>query len=138
MNEEQTGQDLPVQDRVPQHINEGMSVYDSAGEVVGTVKVIYFGGASEEAIQRVLHPEDEPAAGEGVSNWNSFEADNVPKELRAQMMRQGYILIEGPDLTGVNCYIRPEQIEGVFHQEVEGTINDAVRLRITRAELLNT
>lgn len=103
--------------------------------MVGTVKVIYFGGASEEAIQRVLHPEEASAAGEG--DWSPFEADNVPKELRARLMRQGYILVEGPELTGVNRYIRPEQIEGVFPQEVEGSINDAVRLRITRAELLN-
>jgi hypothetical protein len=138
MNEEQTGQELPIPDRIPQRINEGMLVYDREGEVVGTVKVIYFGGASEEAIQRVLHPEEAPAAGEGESNWSPFDADNVPKELRARLMQQGYILVEGPDLTGVKRYIGPEQIEGVFPQEVEGSMNDAVRLLITRAELLNT
>jgi hypothetical protein len=137
MNEEQTGQDLPVSDRIPQRINEGMPVYDREGEVVGTVKVIYFGGASEEAIQRVLHPEEAPAAGEGESNWSPFDADNVPKELRARLMQQGYVLVEGPDLTGVNRYIGPEQIEGVFPLEVEGGMNNVVRLRMTRAELLN-
>jgi len=137
MNQEQTGQELPIPDRVPQRINEGMLVYDREGEVVGTVKVIYFGGASEEAIQRVLHPEEAPAAGEGESNWSPFDADNVPKELRARLMQQGYILVEGADLTGVKRYIGPEQIEGIFAQEVESGIHDAVRLRITRAELLN-
>ncbi len=135
MNEEQTGPDLPVPDRVPQRVNEGMPVYDREGEVVGTVKVIYFGGASEEAIQRVLHPEEAPAADEG--NSSPFDVDNVPKELRARLMRQGYVLVEGPDLTGVKRYIGPEQIEGVFPQEVEGDMHDVVRLRMTRAELLN-
>jgi hypothetical protein len=137
MNEEQSGQDVPVPDRIPQRIYEGMPVYDREGEVVGTVKVIYFGGASEEAIERVLHPEEASAAGEGESNVSPFDADNVPKELRAQLMRKGYILVEGPDLTGVKRYIGPEQIEGVFSQEVEGTLTDALRLRSTRAELLN-
>lgn len=28
MNEDQTGQDLPIPDHVPQRINEGMPVYD--------------------------------------------------------------------------------------------------------------
>jgi hypothetical protein len=137
MNEEQSGQDVPVPDRIPQRIYEGMPVYSREGEVVGTVKVIYFGGASEEAIERVLHPEEASAAGEGESNVSPFDADNVPKELRAELMRKGYILVEGPDLTGVKRYIGPEQIEGVFSQEVEGTLTDALRLRSTRAELLN-
>ena len=135
MNEEQTGQEPLVPDRIPQRIYEGMPVYDSQGEVVGAVSVMYFGGASEEAIQKMLESEEAPAAGEG--DLNPFEADNVPKELRARLMRQGYIVVDGPDLTGVKKYIGPEQIEGVFSQDVEGRIVDAVRLRITRAELLN-
>ena len=135
MNEEQTGQELPVPDRIPQRIYEGMPVYDSQGEVIGIVKVMYFGGASEEAIERALQPVEAPAAGAG--DLSPFDADNVPKELRAQLMRGGYILVEGPDLTGARRYIGPEQIEGVFPQEVEGSMKEAVRLRISRAELLN-
>jgi hypothetical protein len=130
MNEEQTGQELPVPDRIPQRIYEGMTVYDSDGVVVGTVRVMYFGGASDEAVQRMLQSEE-------TDDSSGFDADNVPKEMRARLMRQGYILVDGPDLTGVRRYIGPEQIEGVFAQEVEGKMTDAVRLRITRAELLN-
>ena len=64
MAEEQTGQEPPVPDRIPQRIYEGMPVYDSQGEVIGTVQVMYYGGASEEAIQKMLESEDSPAAGE--------------------------------------------------------------------------
>jgi hypothetical protein len=135
MNEEQTGQELPVPDRIPQRIYEGMPVYDSQGEVIGIVKVMYFGGASEEAIERALQPAEAPAAGAG--DLSPFDADNVPKELRARLMRGGYILVEGPELTGAKRYIGPEQIEGVFPQEVEGSMKEAVRLRISRAELLS-
>ena len=138
MNQEQTGQDLPPSDRIPQRINEGMIVYDREGEVVGVVQVVYFGGASEEAIERVLHPEKAPASQHGESDWSVFDADDVPKELRARFMKQGYILVEGPDLMGIKRYIGSEQIEGVFSEEIEGVMKDAVRLRVTRDELLNT
>jgi|RhiMetdeSRZDD1v2_1073273.scaffolds.fasta_scaffold50131_5 hypothetical protein len=138
MNQEQAGQDFPISDRIPQRINEGMIVYDREGQVVGIVQVVYFGGASEEAIERVLHPEEAPAAQHGETDWSVFDADDVPKELRARFMKQGYILVEGSDLTGIKRYIGPEQIEGVFSEEIEGVMKDAVRLRPTRDELLNT
>ena len=130
MDQEQTGQELPVPDRIPQRIYEGMPVYDREGEVVGTVKVMYFGGASEEAIQRMLQTEK-------ADDSSAFDADNVPKEMRARLMRLGYILVDGPDLSGVHRYIGPEQIEGVFSQDLEGQLTEAVRLRVTRDELLN-
>lgn len=138
MNEEQTEREIPLSARVPQRISEGMPVYDREGEAVGIVKVVYLGGASEEAIERVLHPEKAPPAQQGETAWSAFDADNVPREMRARLMSQGYILIEGPDLTGVKRYIGPEQIEGVFAQELEGGMNDVVRLRLTRGELLGT
>ena len=127
MSKEQSGQDLPPSDRLPQRISEGMIVYDSAGEVVGTVQVVYFGGASEEAIQRALHSE----AGEN-------DISNLPKDLGARLMTQGYVTVDGPDLTGANRYLRPEQIAGVFPEEIEGVVKDVVQLRVTRNELLNS
>ena len=54
-----------------------------------------------------------------------------------RLMRQGYVLVTGPNLTGVKRFLTPEQIEGVFSQEMEGVMKDVVRLRVTRGELLN-
>ena len=127
MNQEHAGQKLPPSDHLPQRISEGMIIYDSAGQLVGTVQVVYFGGASEEAIQRALHSE----AGES-------DLSNLPEELGARLMSQGYIAVDGPDLTGANRYIGPEQVEGVFPIEIEGTMTDVARLRVTREELLNS
>ena len=125
MNQEQTGHELPPSDRLPQRISEGMIVYDSAGELVGTVQVVYYGGASEEAIQRALHSE----AGEN-------DLSSLPEELGARLMRQGYVMVDGTDLTGAKRYLRAEQIEGVFPIEIEGTMTNVARLRVTRDELL--
>ena len=122
-------QEIPLPDHLPERISEGMTVSDREGQVVGVVKVVYFGGASEEAIERVVHSQEAPQAHASQEEWSAFDADNVPEVLRAHMMRRGYILVEGPDLTGAARYIRPEQIEGIF----EGV----VRLRVSRGELLN-
>jgi hypothetical protein len=136
--EEQSEREVPLSDRIPQRIGEGMPVYDRDGEAVGTVKTVYLGGASDEAIERALNPEQAlpTPAGETVST--AFESDDIPREMRARFMKQGYLVVEGLDITGTRGYLGPEQIEGVFTEELEGgTIRDAVRLRLTRAELLS-
>lgn len=139
MSEEQTEREVPLSERIPQRISEGMPVYDREGEAVGIVKVVYLGGASEEAIERVLRPEEAPPTPAGETVSTAFDADDVPSELRARFMKQGYIVVDSPDLTGIRGYLGPEKIEGMFTQELEGgAIQDAVRLRLTRAELLGT
>jgi hypothetical protein len=85
----------------------------------------------------VLKSDQAPDVATSENDESNFDANEVPKELRARMMRQGYILVTGPDLTGVKRFLTPEQIEGVFSEEVEGVMKDAVRLLVTRSELLN-
>ena len=136
--EEQSEREVPLSDRIPQRIGEGMPVYDRDGEAVGTVKTVYLGGASDEAIERALNPEQAPPTPAGETVSTAFDDDNVPPDMRARFMKQGYLVVEGPDITGTRGYLGPEQIEGVFTQELEGgTIRDAVRLRLTRGELLS-
>lgn len=135
--EEQSEREVPLAVRIPQRISEGMPVYDRDGEAVGTVKTVYLGGASDEAIERVLNPEKAPPTPAGETVSTAFEADDIPKEQRARFMKEGYIVVEGPDLTGSSGYLGPEHVDGVFTQELEGGgLNDAVRLRLTRNELL--
>ena len=140
MDEEKTEQnerEVPLSDRIPQRISEGMPVYDRDGVAVGTVKTVYLGGASDEAIERALNPEKAPPTPAGEKVWTAFEEDDLPKEQRARFMQQGYVLVEGADIAGIRGYLGPEHIEGMIRQELEdGTISDAVRLRLTRAELL--
>ena len=132
MTKEQSGQELPPSDRLPQRIGEGMIVNDSADQTIGTVQVVYFGGASEEAIQKALHSEP------GETNYSPFAADNLSDELATRLMSQGYIIVDGHDLVGATRYIRPEQIEGVFPVEIAGVVTDVVQLRVTRDGLLNS
>lgn len=135
VDEEKSEREVPFSDRVPQRIGEGMPVYDRDGEFVGTVDVVYLGGASDEAIERALDPEHAPPTPAGETVRTAFEADDMPREMRARMMKQGYIRVKGNDISGLRGYLGPEQIEGMVTLDVEGTIQDAVRLRVARAEL---
>ena len=137
MSEEQSEREVPISDRIPQRIGEGMPVYGREGEAIGTVKTVYLGGASDEAIERAIHPEQAPPTPAGETVSTAFDDDHVPPEMRARFMKQGYLVVEGPDITGLRGYLGPEQIEGMFTLESEDGITDAVRLRLTRAELLS-
>lgn len=138
MDEEKSEREVPLADRIPQRIAEGMPVYDREGVAVGTVKVVYLGGASDEAIERALHPESAPPTPAGETVSTAFDADNVPPERRARFMKEGYIVVDNPDLTGIHAYLGPEQIEGMFTEELDsGGVQDAVRLRLSRDELLS-
>ena len=115
-----------------------MPVYDREGQAIGVVKTVYLGGASDEAIERALNPESAPPTPAGETVSTAFEADDIPKEMRARFMKQGYMVVEGTDISGLRGYLGPEHIEGLFTQELEdGTVQDAVRLRVSRAELPN-
>lgn len=125
----------PLTDHLPQQISEGMTVYDRNNQLVGTVEVVYFGGASQEAIERALKSNE---SSDVASAESAFDANEVTQEMRRRMMENGYVLIQGPDLTGARRYLTPEHIEEVFSEEVEGAFTQAVRLRVTRDELFNT
>lgn len=138
MSDERMGEDLPTSGGIPQRAGEGMAVYDRDGQAIGIVDAVYFGGASEDAIRRVLNPETTAPIGETENNWSIFDADNLPAEARAELMRQGFLRLTGPGLSGSARYLRPEQIEGVFTEQVEESFQDVVRLRLTREQLLNS
>jgi hypothetical protein len=116
-------------------ISEGMLVTDRYGEVVGTVGLVYAGGASDAAIERALSIADAVAANGGGQVGESsrapsvtFASDDVPPEVRVRMLRRGYFRIDGPGITGVRRYVTPDQIAGVT--------GNRVRLYASRAELL--
>lgn len=134
-DKEQSEREVPFSDRVPQRIGEGMPVYDRNNELVGIVDVVYLGGASDEAIERALDPEHAPRTPAGEKVRTAFESEDMPREMRARLMKQGYIRVNGDGITGLRGYLGPEKIEGMFTLDVEGTIQDAVRLRVSREEL---
>ena len=122
MSQQPAEEEFPL--ALPGRINEGMAVHDRDEQPVGLVQLVYYGGASEAAIARTLQLAD--AAGE--AGWGAFGSDGVPPALRARLLRQGYIRIEGPGIVGLRCYATAEQIGDVSDERVQ--------LRASRDELV--
>lgn len=111
---------------LPARINEGMAVHDRDEQPLGIVQLVYYGGASDEAITRALQLAEGPPGREGGAG--AFGEDNIPPELQARLLRHGYIRIEGTGMAGVSRYATAEQIADVS--------GERVRLHASRGELI--
>jgi PRC-barrel domain len=125
----------------PQHSNriltriyEGMTVYDRAGDKIGTVEDVYLGGMSEEADKRGGGPETAPSPGRGEGSLSEdlakaiFPSDQLPETLRQRLLRHGFIRLDSTGLFAADRYVMADQIADVSE--------DRVTLRVTRDELI--
>jgi len=120
--------------RILTQIYERMTVYDRAGDKIGTVEHVYLGAVSEEA--------DKHGGGRGTASSPGrsessliedfaraiFPADQVPEPLRQRLLRHGFIRIDSTSLFAADRYVMPDQIADVSE--------DRVTLRVTRDELI--
>jgi len=105
-------------------IVEGMPVYDSNGEHIGTVAEIHLGG----------HQMPDPNEGDSKAMAGDIQkADQTPTavdltqifdgavsdEVAHAMLRTGYIRIEGSGLTGASSYVMPDRISEVFDGQIK-------------------
>ena len=111
-----------------EHVREGMTVVDSAGEKVGTVEDLLMGdaGAATEAGNR----SDDGGLLEDVARVFGDEREpDVPGAARARLLRTGYIKIDSPGfLIETDRYVPADQIDSVS--------GDTVRLRVTKDMLV--
>ena len=108
-------------------VREGMAVVDAAGEKIGEVERIKMGDP-----QAVTAAGEEHGAGGLVGRVAQTvfpgEAEpDVPEPLRAQLVRYGFIKVDGPGLTDADRYVRADLIEGVS--------GDRVRLKARKDQL---
>jgi hypothetical protein len=120
--------------RILTQIYEGMTVYDRAGDKIGTVEHVYLGGVSEEDDRRGGGSETAPSPGGGESSLIEdfaraiFPSDQLPETLRQRLLRQGFVRIDSTGLFAADRYVMPDQIADVSE--------DRVTLRVTRDELI--
>ena len=108
-------------------IEEGMTVVDLAGEKVGKVEYVQFGdpqaattegndlerpGLIGEAAMAVFGDEREP---------------DVAEPLRTQLLRYGFIKVDGPGLMDKDRYVRADLVGNVS--------DDVVTLKVSKDEL---
>jgi hypothetical protein len=122
--------------RLLTQIYEGMTVYDRAGEKLGTVERVYLGEVSNEVDKRGGGPVTAPSPGGGESSLIEdvataiFPSDHVPETLRQRLLRHGFLRIDSTGLLAADRYVMSDQIADVS--------GDRVTLRVTRDELIKS
>lgn len=114
--------------RLLERVHEGMAVVDAAGERLGRVEDVMMGDPEAVTTQG-----NEPQRRGGlVGSLADAVADapgepDVPEPERSQLLRWGYVKVDGPGLLAPDRYVRADQIRDVS--------DDTVTLNVRRGEL---
>lgn len=107
------------------NVREGMQVIDSAEQEVGTVELVKMGDA--EAVT----PQGQSTRGglvEGVVQAFRGGEPQVPAQRAAQLLRTGFVKVDGKGVLDRDLYVAPDQVAVVAA--------DVVHLAVTADELL--
>ena len=104
-------------------VEEGMDVYDSNGDKIGEVKMVYLGTTSDEA--EAYTTESASVPDPDLYRDDSFVEDiaevfageEMPEEVRERLLTNGYLHIEG-GLFGNDQYAMGNQVAGVDDEGV--------------------
>jgi hypothetical protein len=113
-------------------VEEGMKVFDSNRNAIGTVEYVQFGDDDPSTPQlesvSVSDPRDRRRS--LIDNIaDAFTAgDNIPDEIRERLLHQGFVRIDADGIFEADRYVTPEQIDSVS--------NDGLMLNVTREQLV--
>ena len=105
-------------------IVEGMPVYDSNGEHIGTVAEIHLGGqqmpdpneGDSKSMAGDIQKADQSAP--PIDLTQIFKGE-VSDEVAEAMLLNGYMRIDSSELTGGAAYIMPDRISEVFDGQIK-------------------
>jgi hypothetical protein len=105
-------------------VRQGMSVVDVAGERIGTVELVKMG--DPEAVT----PQGQTTGGQvsGMTGASRSAEPRVPAELASQLVRVGFVKVDGRGIQQRDVYVAAVQVKDV--------VDDVVRLGVSRTELL--
>jgi hypothetical protein len=105
-----------------QKIREGMVVVDANGKRAGTVEFVLMG--DPDAISgrgnELAPPTYLEQIGESITNHEREPV--VPDPLRAQLLRSGFIKVDGPGFGATDRYVRSDLIASVSEDTVHLTV----------------
>lgn len=115
-------------------VEEGMSVCDSSGQKIGSVRQIFLGAVTDEMNERGRGPAtaSSPEWRDDTLVDNLAEAfsaeDPLPEAVHGRLLRHGFMRIDTSGIFASDRFALPDQIESVSE--------DCVRLRVTKDELI--
>jgi hypothetical protein len=112
-------------------VREGMAVFNSANEKIGTVEAVYLGTASEEDRELGIAPNTADAPrqpGDAFARMlaDIFNPNHIPEEIAERLWYSGYIRVDAPGLFRADRFVTPEEIDFVDR--------DGVHLRVRQAD----
>jgi hypothetical protein len=108
-------------------VREGMRVVDAAGEELGKVELVRMGDPAAATID-TPPPQREGFLSDIAEAFGGEGEPDLPEPLRSQMLRTGFVKIDGKGWIDTDRYVSPEYIAGVNE--------DTVTLSIAREEIL--
>jgi hypothetical protein len=119
---------------VLEKIQKGMRVFDQDQNDIGSVDYVKFG--DEDPTQPGAETADVSPAQHDTSNsfvenvFDIFSPDDIPDELQARLLREGFVRVDSESLFHSDRYILPSQIQSV-------SVSDkSVRLKVSKSALV--
>ncbi len=120
------GQDAPST-RLLEQIREGMRVVDATGEEVGTVEYIKMGDPQAVTTVGEVMDRDDTLIEDAARAFGADPEPDVPEPFRSELLREGFVKVDGPGWFGADRYLRAVDIGDVTM--------DTVRLRVAKEAL---
>jgi hypothetical protein len=123
-HERNTGGQLFASESGPiAQVREGMTVRDVHGQEVGTVEFVRMG--DHQATAEHLRATD---MSNSLTDWLAAafgDGPQVPEALRQQLLREGFIRVDGPGLVDTDRFVRSDLIHAVTNNEVRLNVPQA-------------
>ncbi len=110
-----------------QEVRSGMRVVDAAGNEIGTVETVKMGDPEAVTTRGSASVPTDPVVAIAASVFG-YEAD-VPEAKRSQLLRYGYIKVDGAGLSDSDRYVRGDRVRGVS--------GDTVILSVSKDRLID-
>ena len=118
---------------------EGMNIYDSQHDLIGRVAEVFLAGSDQYDTSTVVVPvggiqSEATGSGTGTVGGTGTHRDfenEFSEDVRALLLRQGYIKAEGAAVFGPVWYITPDQIASIDGNQVNLNVagSDVIRSR---------
>lgn len=114
-------------------IHEGMEVYDSAGDKLGTVDMIKMSDEiPNNGIPEQVSVDSEIEKDTSVFHEliKIFRSDDVPEEIYERLLQKGFVRVDSAHLFSSDRYFTPEQISSVSNEEISLSVakDDLIKL----------
>ncbi len=116
-------------ERSMERVQEGMTVVDLGNEKVGKVEYVQFGDPQAATTEGndLVRPAGGILGEAALGVLGDEREPDVDEPLRSQLLRYGFIKVDGPGLTGTDRYVRSDLVGNVSE--------DTVTLKVSKDEL---